>query len=350
MRQVATPLLPKDPTPAEDISLAVREVASYFPALIECESDVIKFLSKKIKAFLKQQRHLLRQKTKKNEQDPVKKSVQDPNPQNGTPKESGQVDVHIPPNDPSVNLGSPVDRAHPPHPEHLARTQKESVECNADTQPNAKSGVTEPVLSGMDASMDLNPEPLVNSQGDSGQFDADTHVNDTKARGGSAFSPRKRTLANDHYNFDDIPVLSPVKPFVSKSKKAKVSSKPTPPAENVGATDMKGKEFSSQNSCYNVKFEVGHFVVLGEDIDEYHFCQIDNIEYHKSSAKYHMSITYFKLVDGRLEVWPDEKDPEKPWTDKKVPLNTVILNLRHSRLIDTEMVNKITEITREIYS
>ena len=166
-------------------------------------------------------------------------------------------------------------------------------------------------------------------------------------------SPRKRVLSSDHYDFDeneDTPVLNSVKRPPGKSKKAKVCRvSEITQAKNEDVPEMTRKEFSSQNSR-DIKFEIGHFVVLGKDIDAYEFCRIDNVEYHKLSGKYHMSITYYHLIDGRLEVLHKKGNGNKPLTQTRVPLNTVILNLRHTRLVDTDMKNEIIKITRDLYS
>ncbi len=155
-------------------------------------------------------------------------------------------------------------------------------------------------------------------------------------------SPRKRSLSHD------IQHSSRSNQDISKAKKSRKSKVISIPAtKNSDDTEMLGKEFSSQNSL-NVKFEVGHYVVLGNDVDDVEYCKIDSIDYHKQSAKYSMEVTYYKLLDGRLEVCL-EPNGKKPWTGTKVPLNTVILNLRHSRFVDTEMREKLQAITREIY-
>ncbi len=301
VRLVATPLLAKEHTP-EDVSLAVREVASYFPALSQCESDVIKFLSKKIKAFLKQQRHL-------------KKKAAEKEAENST---------HVA-NDksaPQQSQLSPIQSKEDRNPQPATVTDKESGQSDADSPPIDKSRDTKC------SSSDNEPDAVSES----------------------VLSKRKRPVTKDPYDFDEnIPVLSTTNRSSAKSKKAKMSNATPKHSEILDATEMAGKEFSSQNSL-NVKFEVGHFVVLGEDTDEYHFCRVDDIVYHKPSAKYYMNITYYQLIDGRLEVYPARDKPDKPWTDKKVPLNTIILNLRHFRLVDRDMQNEILKITKEYYS
>ncbi len=257
-------------TTPQDVSLAVREVASYFPDLSTCEPDVIKFLTKKMKKYLKQQRYLIRKA------------------------------------------------------EGSANNENQNIE----------------------------PMIKINAPKESDQLDVNSEPSKTSTEERSVLSPRKRALSCDPYEFDQNATEQSAVNLSSKSKKAKMclqsKNVPIQHAENVDTSGMTGKEFSSQNSL-NVKFEVGHFVVLGKDMDEYEFCRIDEIVYHKSSAKYYMNITYYQLIDGRLEVYP-EPDSDKPWVGKKVPLNTVILNLRHTRLVDTDMKNKLRDITTDLYS
>ncbi len=329
-------------TTPEDISLAVREVASYFPALSSCEADVIKFLSKKIRAYLKQQRH----KAKKNTQGP------NPEPTINAENESEQSDVGS--NTKSILAGSVLspkenvhDRNPPANPPNPSQIESGNNEQTLDVQ-SVMTAQNEPEKN----TQDQNHEPMIHEQNGSLKLDGNIRPNDINTVAGS---PRKRALQTDHYEFNEsTPVLSTDQHSASKSKKAKMSSvskkqpKTHAQAENVEPTQMAGKEFSSQNS-QNVKFEVGHFVVLGQDIDEYEFCKIDDIVYHKGSKKYYMNITYYQLLDGRLEVYP-EPGSDKPWTATKVPLNTVILNLRHTRLVDTDMKNEIIDITRDLYS
>ncbi len=58
VRQVGEPLV--SGYTRSDIQMAAREVALCFPALASCDEDVIKYLSTKIKAFLKQRRRLIK--------------------------------------------------------------------------------------------------------------------------------------------------------------------------------------------------------------------------------------------------------------------------------------------------
>ncbi len=288
-----------------DITLAVREIASYFPALSSCDADVLKFLKKKLRAYLKQQRHHIK-----------RKSLNDPSSKqssNESEKLSEQSDIDtqsdaentLQPNLPTAKLVPSSDK--PEQPLCKSSEPTESPGCHKDGE---------------------NPAPSLRKR--------------------SLLEASKPTEAtsNTDSNIPDGYLVNSSSPNAKKAKKS-TSGDPTCATGCVTNADMP-KEFCSQNP-QNVKFEEGHFVVLGEDIDQFHFCKIDNIEYHKSSGKYFMGVTYYNLIDGRLEVCP-KPGRNIPWTASKVPLNTVILNLRHTRLVDNDVKKRISEITKDLYS
>ncbi len=216
VRDVSQSLIPK--YTSHDIRIAAGEVAQFFPALAECDAEILKFLSKKIKTYIK--------------------------------------------------------------------SQRKKINKSKESKENAPHSLSPELPSDGNQAVDKDPE---NEQVD--QMDSVETV-----------SPRKRALSrSDPYDFDeDIPAIKTVKRSVAKSKKPKPQAVPTSrQAENAAIAEASGKEYSGIG---DIKFEIGHFVVLGKDIDEYDFCKVDSVEYHKLSGKYHMSITYFELIDGRLEV------------------------------------------------
>ncbi len=280
VRQVATPLLTE--SSPQLVSLAVREVASYFPGLSNCESDVIQFLTKKIKGFLKQ--HKYRNNLKKKENENAK------------------------------NLNAVV-----------VEVQKESDLDPSEFEPelDGESTVTQSVSS--DIHPPQEPQPSMKKN----------------AKPVPRKKPALKRALPESKSEGHVKANSPPKPKKSKT--------PNPVLSVDHANDsVMPREFSSNNP-QNVKFQEGDFVVLGEDVDKYHFCKIDKIDYDKQSTKYFMNVTYHELIDGRLEECLKPKTT-KIWHAKRVPLNTVILNLRYTRLVDNDMKSRISAITNELYS
>ncbi len=265
VRQVGEPFIPKY-TP-QDIRLAAHEVASYFPALSSCEPDVIKFLSKKIRAFVKSQRKRIKRK-------------------------------------------------------------------NAD-----------------------NPKPgLIDNEHESGEIHDKSDDEDIDIDMTENISPRKRCLSESvepdtgaqSSSKPKCPAKKVKKAIPDKPKKLIPDSAPGASDHVSSAPDPVGKEFCSNNP-ENVKFEEGHFVVLGKGVDAYEYCKVDKVVYHKQFQRYSMEVTYYEEIDGRLEVYPIPNKTE-PWKGKKVPLNTIIMNLRKTRLVDSDIKKRIREITRQLYS
>ncbi len=281
MRQVGEPLIPK--YTAQDVRLAAHQVASYFPALSSCEADVIKFLSKKIRSFLKSQRKKINRK----------KNKENPNPS---------------PMDENAESGDEC---------YEQSDDDEGIGANKET-PEASS-----IPSNSTSKAKKSPRKRCLSEGlESTDFSAD---NQTSNATNHSVKKVKRSIPNP------VPTSDPV------------------PSESEPVQ----KEFCSQNS-QNVKFSEGHFVVLGKDVDEYEFCKVDKVVYHKEFRKYSLDVTYYEEIDGRLEVHPIRKKgkivkPKKPWTGSKIPLNTIIYNLKDTRLVDSDIKRKICEITK-VYS
>ena len=331
MRQVATPLLSETSPLLE--SLAVREVASYFPGLSNCESDVIKFLTKKIKAFIKQHKYRANLKKKESEKDknpnPVNEEQNeppvDPNPvneeQNEPPVDPNPVneEQNEPPVDP-FDFESELDRE-----STVTGSVSHDLHHTQETQPSVKK--TGKFAPRKKPAPRKQPEKTILSA-------CEQPVRPTQ-------SPRKRSLLENKSEGHIIKANSP--------PKAKKSKTPDPVSSVDGSNDpVNPREFCSNNP-ENVKFQEGDFVVLGEDVDTYHFCKIDKIDYDKQSTKYFMNVTYHELIDGRLEECLKPKTT-KIWHAKRVPLNTVILNLRYTRLVDNDIKSRISAITKELYS
>ncbi len=204
-----------------------------------------------------------------------------------------------------------------------------------------------------------NCNELENVQGESDNENDESGNDVNMMEGHATTSPRKRCLSESgepepgESNGDkqtNIPPNIPAK----KAKKTQVDPVPTSSDPQPSASDPVAKEFCSQNS-QNVKFEEGHFVVLGKGVDSYEFCKVDRVVYHKEFRRYSLDVTYYEVLDGRLEVHPKRKKgknvkPGKPWTGSKIPLNTIIFNLRSTRLVDSDIKRRLCEITKELYS
>ena len=325
VRQVATPLLTE--SSPQLVSLAVREVASYFPGLSNCESDVIQFLTKKIKGFLKQHKYRNNLKKKENENaknlNAVVVEVQkesDLDPSEFEPELDGESTV-------TQSVSSDIHPPQEPQPsmKKVIEVQKESDLDPFEFEPelDGESTVTQSVSS--DIHPPQEPQPSMKKN----------------AKPVPRKKPALKRALPESKSEGHVKANSPPKPKKSKT--------PNPVLSVDHANDsVMPREFSSNNP-QNVKFQEGDFVVLGEDVDKYHFCKIDKIDYDKQSTKYFMNVTYHELIDGRLEECLKPKTT-KIWHAKRVPLNTVILNLRYTRLVDNDMKSRISAITNELYS
>ena len=96
-----------------------------------------------------------------------------------------------------------------------------------------------------------------------------------------------------------------------------------------------------------VRFQLGDYVVIGNDIAQYDIAKVTDIN-DPSCPMRLLQVTYFK---------PDLKKQElkvclhfrKPWTDT-CPMNSVIMSLGKNPKINKDILQDIVKLTEDIYA
>ena len=98
-----------------------------------------------------------------------------------------------------------------------------------------------------------------------------------------------------------------------------------------------------------VKIGLGDFDVIGSDVDDYHFGKVEEI--HQTDEGCYLSTIYHEpnTDTGQLKaaIMPRKRNTAR--RDDNCPLNSVIMNIGQSGVVEEETVQKICDLTAELY-